>query len=142
MKKTLYILLAIALLISCRDNGAYRTLQSAEQLLETDVVAADSILESMTPPSSKRGQAWFAVLKTQADYKQYKPIYKTEIEKLEKMIEKEVNRRDKIENGNYILAMELKEIRDGNLKTVEDIAKWCFEMIKTGKMIKQITDKE
>ena len=74
MKKTLYILFAIALLISCRDNGAYRTLQSAEQLLETDVVAADSILESMAPPSSKRGQAWFAVLKTQADYKQYKPI--------------------------------------------------------------------
>ena len=74
MKKTLYILFAIALLISCRDNGAHRTLQSAEQLLETDVVAADSILESMTPPSSKRGQAWFAVLKTQADYKQYKPI--------------------------------------------------------------------
>ena len=74
VKKTLYILFAIALLISCRDNGAHRTLQSAEQLLETDVVAADSILESMTPPLSKRGQAWYAVLKTQADYKQYKPI--------------------------------------------------------------------
>ncbi|MBO6079107.1 MAG: hypothetical protein J6P66_10210 [Bacteroidaceae bacterium] len=74
MKKTLYILFAIALLISCRDNGTHRTLQNAEQLLETDVVAAYSILESMTPPSSKRGQAWYAVLKTQADYKQYKPI--------------------------------------------------------------------
>ena len=74
MKKTFYILFAIALLMSCRDNGAYRTLLNAERLLETDVVAADSILESLTLPSSKRNQAWYAVLKTQADYKQYKPI--------------------------------------------------------------------
>ena len=74
VKKTLYILFAITLLISCRDNGAHRTLLNAEQLLETDVVAADSILESMTPPSSKRDRAWYAVLKTQATYKQYKPI--------------------------------------------------------------------
>ena len=74
VKKTLYILFVITLLISCRDNGAHRTLLNAEQLLETDVVAADSILESMTTPSSKRDRAWYAVLKTQATYKQYKPI--------------------------------------------------------------------
>ena len=64
---------------------------------------------------------------------------KEEIEKIEKLIQKESQRRDKIENGNYILAMLLKEIKTGNLITVEAIAKWCFETIKTGDMVRQIT---
>jgi hypothetical protein len=34
--------------------------------------------------------------------------------------------------------MLLKEISDGNLLTVEDIAKWCFEMIKVGDMCREI----
>lgn len=63
---------------------------------------------------------------------------KEEIAKIERLIKKESQRRDKIENGNYILAMLLKEISDGNLLTVEDIAKWCFEMIKVGDMCREI----
>jgi hypothetical protein len=31
--------------------------------------------------------------------------------------------------------MQLKAIKNGELKTVEDIAKWDFEMIKTGDLV-------
>lgn len=63
-----------AFISSCQDKDTSNNLYKAEQLLETNPAAADSILESMTPPSSKRDRAWYAVLKTQATYKQYKPI--------------------------------------------------------------------
>lgn len=63
---------------------------------------------------------------------------KEEITKLENKILKESKRRTKIENGNYILAMQLKEIREGRLMSVEDIAKWDFEMIKTGELVGSI----
>ena len=62
---------SLAVLISCSDDRAFH---EAETLLETNPAAADSILSSMPEPTSKRGRAWYAVLKTQADYKQYKPI--------------------------------------------------------------------
>lgn len=45
-------------------------LRQAESLLETNPAAADSILASMPEPASNRDRAWYAVLKTQADYKQ------------------------------------------------------------------------
>lgn len=64
--------------------------------------------------------------------------YKEEIERIEGLIKKYSQRRNKIENSNYILAMELKEIREGRLNSVEDIAKWCFEMIKTGELVRSI----
>lgn len=64
--------------------------------------------------------------------------YKDEISNIEKKILTESKKRGMIENGNYILAMELKEIREGKLNTVEDIAKWCFEMIKTGKLVESV----
>lgn len=67
---------------------------------------------------------------------------KEEISKLEEKILKESKRRTKIENGNYILAMQLKEIREGRLMSVEDIAKWDFEMIKTGELVGSITSKK
>lgn len=64
--------------------------------------------------------------------------YKDEISNIEKKILTESKKRGMIENGNYILAMELKEIREGRLNSVEDIAKWCFEMIKTGELVKDV----
>ena len=64
------ILAALVSLAGCGDSR----LAEAERLLETDVKAADSILSSMPMPTSRRDRAWYAVLKTQADYKQYKTI--------------------------------------------------------------------
>lgn len=64
--------------------------------------------------------------------------YKDEISNIEKKILTESKKHGMIENGNYILAMELKEIREGKLNSVEDIAKWCFEMIKTGELVKDV----
>ncbi len=61
-----------------------------------------------------------------------------EIEKLEQLINKYSQRRDKIENGNYILAMQLKAIKEGKLLTVEDVAKWDFEMMRVGDSIRSI----
>lgn len=66
-----YCFVLLAALMSCRDNHA---LQEAESLLETNPAVADSILTSMPAPTSNRDRAWHAVLKTQADYKLYKPI--------------------------------------------------------------------
>lgn len=63
----LYIIIVIAALVSCRDN---RVLRQAESLLETNPAAADSLLTTMPAPTSNRDRAWYAVLKTQADYKQ------------------------------------------------------------------------
>ncbi|MBO7110694.1 MAG: hypothetical protein J6W18_01960, partial [Bacteroidaceae bacterium] len=67
---TIFLVLSIQVLTSCEHT----TLNQAERLLETDVKAADSILSSMPMPTSRRDRAWYAVLKTQADYKQYKTI--------------------------------------------------------------------
>ena len=54
------------------------------------------------------------------------------------MIKKYSKRESKIENANYILAMQLDKIRKGELLSVEDIAKWDFEMIKRGELVESI----
>lgn len=59
---------------------------------------------------------------------------KQEIEKIENMIKKYSKRESKIENANYILAMQLDKIRKGELLSIEDVAKWDFEMIKRGEL--------
>jgi tetratricopeptide (TPR) repeat protein len=72
-KKTLSSLILVAIgwiIIGCTDER----LSQAEMLMETDSKAADSILINMPIPTRQRDRAWYAVLKTQADYKQYKPI--------------------------------------------------------------------
>ena len=61
--------LIASILISC-GNG--KTLREAESLLETNPKAADSLLSAMPIPQSRRDRAWYAVLKTQAEYKQRK----------------------------------------------------------------------
>ena len=66
--------------------------------------------------------------------------YHDSIEEIEKKIKKYSERRNKVENANYILAMQLKAIKNGELKTVEDIAKWDFEKIKMGDLVMSINN--
>ena len=65
-----------------------------------------------------------------------------EINKIQNLIKKYSERKNKIENANYILAMQLNEIRKGNLLSVEDIAKWDFEMIKVGDLVRSVGDEK
>ena len=68
------------------------------------------------------------------------------IEEINKDIRECVKSSNKIENGNYILAMLLKDIRDGKVVDIEGVVKWCFEGIKMNKLVssvlKDIGDKE
>ena len=64
--------------------------------------------------------------------------YHDSIEEIEKKIKKYSERRNKVENANYILAMQLTAIKNGELKTVEDIAKWDVEKIKMGDLVLSI----
>ena len=58
--------------VSC--GGHYRMLTEAERLLETNPAQADTMLSSIQMPQGKRLRALYAVLRTQADYKNYKDI--------------------------------------------------------------------
>ncbi len=64
------VITLMATVCSCSDSR----LAQAEALLETDPAAADSILSSIPELRSRRDRALYAILKTQADYKQYKPL--------------------------------------------------------------------
>ena len=58
--------------VSC--GGHYRMLNQAERLLETNPAQADSLLRTIPVPEGRRMRALYAVLRTQADYKNYKDI--------------------------------------------------------------------
>ena len=45
-----------------------------ERLLETNPAQADSLLSTMAVPDGKRMWALYAILRTQADYKNYRDI--------------------------------------------------------------------
>ena len=64
------IITITAMVCSCGDSR----LAQAEALLETDPAATDSILANIPKLHSRRNRALYAVLKTQADYKQIKQI--------------------------------------------------------------------
>jgi tetratricopeptide (TPR) repeat protein len=64
--------LLYAFLVACSTQSSH--LAHVESLLETNPLLADSLLSAMPQPNSNRSRAWYAVLKTQAQYKQYKPI--------------------------------------------------------------------
>ena len=68
------MLLSIFLIMFSCESREHGNLDSIESILESDPAKADSILSSMAIPSGKQDRAWYAVLKTQADYKNYKPI--------------------------------------------------------------------
>ena len=69
-------LLAVLMLTSCsRHSAVWTRLMEAEQLVESDAKAASAVLDSIRP-SSLRGEARarYALLRTQADYKNYVPL--------------------------------------------------------------------
>lgn len=63
------ILSLLTLLASCKDRDTYRYLQNVEQVLETDIPAANAMLSSIQLSDNKRNRALYAILKTQVDYK-------------------------------------------------------------------------
>lgn len=66
------VLLSVLTAVSC--GGKYQVLSEVERLLETDPAQADSLLSAIPLPDGKRMRAWYAILRTQADYKNYKDI--------------------------------------------------------------------
>ncbi len=66
------MLLTAMAAVSC--GGHYRMLNQAERLLETNPAQADSLLRTIPVPEGRRMRALYAVLRTQADYKNYKDI--------------------------------------------------------------------
>ena len=65
-----FLSLTLFLPASCQNK---QILSDAESMLEVNPAATDSLLETM-PHLSGKDKAVYAILKTQADYKQYKPI--------------------------------------------------------------------
>ena len=64
---------AIVFFTSCRD-ATYLELARIEQIMETDPAKADTLLASIGEPQKPSRKAWYAVLKTQLDYKLYREI--------------------------------------------------------------------
>ena len=67
---------------------------------------------------------------------------KKTLEQIDADIRTCVKGANKIENGNYILAMLLKDIRDGKVTNIVEVAEWCFEKIKVGKNINYLLTKD
>lgn len=68
------LLLSLILGVSSCVSRERRQLDAVELMLESNPAKADTMLSEMPIPSGKQERAWYAVLKTQAQYKQYKPI--------------------------------------------------------------------
>ena len=64
MKRIISIVISLTLVSACGDNAVYNSLQDIEQLLETDVVAADSMLSTIPLSGSRKDRALYAILKT------------------------------------------------------------------------------
>lgn len=69
--KTLFLCIALVLSVSCGEN---RMLSGIEMILESNPSTADTVLSSMPMPVYAKNRALYAILKTQADYKLYKPF--------------------------------------------------------------------
>ena len=72
MKRTarLACILIAVVTVSCSDNSG---LDYMEQLIETNPAKADTLFRTFPVPENRSQRAWYAVLKTQTDYKCYKP---------------------------------------------------------------------
>ena len=66
------LLLTVLAAVSC--GGRHSELAQVERLLETNPAQADSLLGTISIPDGKRMRALYAILRTQADYKNYKDI--------------------------------------------------------------------
>ena len=67
---------------------------------------------------------------------------KKTIEQIDAEIKRCVKGANKIENGNYILAMLLNDMRQGKVTNIVEVAEWCFEKIKIGREVNYILTKE
>lgn len=67
---------------------------------------------------------------------------KKTIEQIDNEIKNCVKGVNKIENGNYILAMLLKDIREGKVTNIVEVVKWCFEKIKIGREVDYMLTKQ
>ena len=63
---------------------------------------------------------------------------KKTIEQINREIKNCVKGANKIENGNYILAMLLKDIREGKVTNIVEVAEWCFEQINIGREVNYV----
>lgn len=66
---------------------------------------------------------------------------KKTIEQIDTEIKRCVKGANKIENGNYILAMLLKDIKEGKVTNILEVAEWCFEKIKVGREVDYVLTK-
>ena len=64
---------AIVFFTSCRD-ATYLELARIEQIMETDPAKADTLLSVIPEPAKASRRALYAILKTQLDYKNYRPV--------------------------------------------------------------------
>lgn len=64
------------------------------------------------------------------------------IDQINEEIKRCIKGSNKIENGNYILAMLLKDIRDRKVTNILEVAEWCFEKIKIGREVNYILTKD
>ena len=64
----LLFIVAVCSIVGCRRNE----LLQIEQIMESDIETADSLIYTMNEPTGKRNQALYAILKTQIDYKMYR----------------------------------------------------------------------
>lgn len=68
-------------------------------------------------------------------------INKQTIEEIDKQIQECVKGTSKIENGNYILGMLLKDIKDRKVNNIVEVAQWCFDKINIGKNVEYVLTK-
>lgn len=66
---------------------------------------------------------------------------KKTIEQIDVEIKRCIKGANKIENGNYILAMLLKDIKEGKVTNILEVAEWCFEKIKVGREVNYVLTK-
>lgn len=64
------------------------------------------------------------------------------IDQINTEIKRCVKGANKIENGNYILAMLLKDIRDRKVTNILEVVEWCFEKIKIGREVNYMLTKQ
>lgn len=69
-------------------------------------------------------------------------------DELIKQIDKEINScnlkqgANKIENSNFIIVMLLRDIKEGKLNSIVDVAEWCFEKLKLNRELNYLLTKE
>ena len=68
------ILLPLCLSISSCLSRERSQLDEVERLLETNPAQADTLISKIQEPAGFRNRALYAILKTQTDYKNYRPI--------------------------------------------------------------------